>query len=132
MKYILIILASITLFFPKKNETLFESNTSKLKIEKDSLIIYGIIKDNSGESFKFVNIQIQNSNLKIKVNENGTYKLDVFKLLSEKKELIIEFSFLGYKIEKRKVKKELFNENNILEMNIKLKEDPIIIKCYYG
>ncbi|WP_218598361.1 carboxypeptidase-like regulatory domain-containing protein [Polaribacter sp. NJDZ03] len=136
MKYFLLIIASAMLFYPLENkikpEIIFGSKSVEFRKEKDSLIIYGNIKDNVGDSFKYVNVNIQNSNLKIKVNENGDYKVNVFDLLNKKDELIIQFSFLGFKTEKRNVKKELFNRNNILEINIKMKEEITIIECPNG
>lgn len=132
MKFFLIILASLIQFYPLKRETILESNSIELIKEKDSLVIYGKIKDNIGDSFKYVNVHIQNSNQKIKVDKNGNYKVNVFEFLNKNKELIIQFSFLGYKTEKRRVTKDLFNKNNILEMNIKLMEDNTKIECPNG
>jgi hypothetical protein len=136
MKPYLITLAFLILFYTSKKEVKpkieFNSSSFELIKEKDSLVIYGKIKDNIGESFKYVNIHIQDSNLKIKVDEKGNYKTNVFQILNEKNELTIIFSFLGYKTEKRKITKKSFNKNNKLEINIKLKEDIAIIECPTG
>jgi len=132
MKKYFLILSPLILFYFVVNgikpKVLSEPNAVRWK-EKDSLIIYGKVRDNLGELFNYAKIKIQNSKQIINVEENGTYKINVIDLLNKKDELIIEFSFLGYKTEKRKIKRDLFDENNTLEMNIKLKELPIVIEC---
>ena len=136
MKNYLLILSSLILFCFLENDInskiISETNSTELKQEKDSLIIFGKITDNVGDSFKYVKVEILNPKQKIKVNENGNYKINVLDILNKKNELTIKFSFLGFKTEKRKIKKELFKMNNKLEMNIKLKEDRIVIECPNG
>ena len=135
MKNYFLILSILTLFssFESKTnyEIISESNTVELEQKKDSLIIYGIIKDNVGDSFKHAIVKVQNSERKIIVDENGKYSINVSELLNKRKELTIEFSFVGFKTEKRKIKRRLFKKN-MLEINVDLKEDAIVIECPTG
>lgn len=136
MKNYFLISSFLVLFFPPNSEMKLkvfpESNSVELEQEKNSLIIHGKIVDNLGDSFKYAKVKILNSKQKIKVNEIGNYKINVFEILNEKNELIIEYSFLGFKTEKRKITKKIFDKNNKLEMNIQLKEDTIVIECPNG
>jgi hypothetical protein len=136
MKNYFLILSSLILFYSLENDVkskiISESDSFELKLEKDSLIVFGKITDNVGDSFKYAKVEILNSKQEIKVNENGNYKIDVFKILNKKNEITIKFSFLGFKTEKRTINKKLFNKNNKLEMNVGLKEDRIIIVCPNG
>tara|TARA_R110000787_G_scaffold135791_4_gene248164 strand:+ start:817 stop:1227 length:411 start_codon:yes stop_codon:yes gene_type:complete len=133
MKNYFLILSFLTLFSNYESITNHEnnrdSNTVELKQKKDSLVVYGVIKDNVGESFKYARVKIHNSKRKITVDENGKYRINVIELLNKKKELTIEFSFVGFKTEKRKITKELFKKNNMLEINVGLKEGSVVIEC---
>ncbi|AUC85272.1 hypothetical protein CW731_08205 [Polaribacter sp. ALD11] len=126
------ILSSLFLFYTLNNKIKSEPNFVDLKQKKDSLIIYGKIKDNVSDSFKYAKVEIQSSKQKIKVSKKGSYEINVTELFNKKNELILKFSFLGYKTEKRKVNKELFKMNNMLEINIRLKENNIVIECPTG
>ncbi|MBP1840770.1 carboxypeptidase-like regulatory domain-containing protein [Formosa algae] len=136
MKIYFLILYPLVLFSMLKGEIISETRIKtipfELKQEKDSLIIYGKVNDNIGELFEYVTVKIQNSKTKSTVNKYGEYRINVTEQLNKNKKIVIEFYFLGYKTERREIKKKLFKKNNILEMNIKMKEEVTIIECPNG
>ncbi|TXD45988.1 hypothetical protein ES045_15465 [Polaribacter sp. IC073] len=61
MEIYLLILSSLFPFYTLNNKIKSEPYFVNLKQKKDSLIIYGKIKDNVGDSFKYAKVEIQSS-----------------------------------------------------------------------
>lgn len=100
-------------------------NTGKNK----KIFISGTIKDETKEAFQYANIIIKNSRTGTIADEKGRYKIDITKFYYQKKKIIISYSFLGYKIVEKEIKKtELKKEKNRV-INITLKEKAEAINC---
>ena len=106
----------------------FENNITK-KVNLDSLIVYGKTVDSKGNLLYLTKVKIKNSNLETYSNKKGEYYFNITESLNKKNKIEIEFFSLGYKIEKRKIKKRYFRKSKRLELNLILKEDENIIEC---
>jgi len=96
---------------------------------KKLIYVSGIVKDSVNKPYYGVNVVIKSTRIGTTTDENGKYKIDITNFYREKENIILIYSFVGFKLVEKEIDLSKTVNTKNLKINIKLKDESEGINC---